>query len=176
MAEGSPGFVVTTLCRLLGQAVLREDSPGEEYASGRAHAAGFDIVVDGAVEIRAALDRIATDATGALDEPGRAFGPLYTKLNRDFLDEPGFDRFRNILRGCILDNWPIAAGEVVLGEVVPQRRLHSLRTASLETGIGVRALEPFLIEAGALREGDPRPDTPIYKWRSRQDSNLQPFA
>ena len=154
-----PVFVVTTLCRLLGQAVLREDSPGEEYASGRANAAGFDIVVDGAAEIRTALDRIATDATGALDEPGRAFGPLYTKLNRDYLDEPGFDPFRNILRGCILDNWPIAAGEVVLGEVVPQRRLHSLRTASLEAGIGVRALEPFLIEAGALREDDPRPDS-----------------
>ncbi|NYS26866.1 TniQ family protein [Rhodobacteraceae bacterium 2376] len=154
-----PVFVVTTLCRLLGQAMLKVSSPGEEYASGRAHAAGFDIVVDGAVEIRAALDRIATDATGALDEPGRAFGPLYTKLNRDYLDEPGFDPFRSILRGCILDNWPIAAGEVVLGEVVPQRRLHSLRTASLEAGIGVRALEPFLIEAGALREGDPRPDS-----------------
>lgn len=153
-----PVFAVTTLCRMLGQALLQQDAPEDDSVSGNIHAAGFAVVVAGEVAIRAALDRIATDATGALDEPGKAFGQLYTKLNRDYLDEPGFEPFRNILRRCIIDNWPIGAGEMVLGDVVPQRRLHSLRTASLETGIGVRVLEQFLIEAGALREHDPRPD------------------
>ncbi|WP_439561558.1 TniQ family protein [Roseinatronobacter sp.] len=152
-----PVFVVTTLCRLLGQAVLREDSPGEEYASGRIHAAGFEIVVDGAAEIMAALDRIATISTGAWDEPQKAFGPLYTKLNRDYLHESGFDPFRNILRDCILDNWPLGPGDVVLGEAVRERLLHSLLTAKKETGIGTTVLEHFLTEAGAIRPNDPRP-------------------
>jgi hypothetical protein len=45
----------------------------------------------------------------------------------------------------------------VLGEVVSERRLHSLVTASKETGVGPSVIEQFLVEAGALPEQDDRP-------------------
>jgi hypothetical protein len=154
-----PVFVVTTLCRMLGQALLQQDAPEDDSVSGSIHAAGFDVVVAGEAAIRAALDQIAANATGALDEPGKAFGPLYIRLNRDYLQDQGFDPFRQILRDCILDHWPLAPGEVVLGEALPQRRLHSLRTAAVETGIGAKVLEHFLIEAGAIAADDPRPQS-----------------
>jgi hypothetical protein len=45
----------------------------------------------------------------------------------------------------------------VLGEVVSQRRLHSLVTASRDIGVGAALVEQFLVEAGALPKQDKRP-------------------
>jgi hypothetical protein len=118
---------------------------------------GFDVAIQGDAIIRANLDQIAANATRSSDEPGTVFGPLLTQLARDYLKEEGFDRIRDILRECILDHWPKAAGDVVLGEVVPERRLHSLTTAASETGIGAGVLQHFLIETGALGKNDDRP-------------------
>lgn len=113
----------------------------------------------GTEAIRTALDHLASRATGALDEAGKAFGPLYSRLNRDYLNDPGFDLFRNIMRDCILENWPIGPGETVLGQVVAERRLHSVTTAAKEAGIGTKVLEHFLVEAGAIAADDPRPQS-----------------
>jgi len=152
-----PVFTVTTLCRLLGQALLKDNTAEDDSASGGIHAAGFNVAVRGEAAIRDALDQIAAMATGAWDEPQKAFGPLYSRLNRDYLKEPGFDAFREILRDCILENWPLAAGEMVLGKPLPERRFHSLITAARETGIGPRVLAHFLTEAGAIPLNDLRP-------------------
>lgn len=154
-----PVFVVTTLCRLLGQTLLKQESVEDECMSGNAHAVGFDVMKIGERSMRDALDQIAALATDAQDEPSKTFGPLYTRLNRDYVKEPDFDPFRNILRECILDHWPFAGGDVILGEVLPQRRLHSLRTASSEAGVGTKVLENFLIETGAIGRNDPRPES-----------------
>lgn len=151
-----PVFVVATICGLLGQAISKEKDQEDVGISGENYAAGFDVVVAGEKAIQRAFNKIAANATERSDEPGRVFGPLYTKLNYDYLKEQKFDPFRKILRECILRHWPIASGELVLGEVLPQRRLHSLRTAALEAQIGVAVLEPFLIEAGALKANDRR--------------------
>lgn len=67
-----------------------------------------------------------------------------------------FDLFRRLLRECILSVWPVGAGETVLGEVQPERRLHSLYSAARDCCVTEELLEPFLIEAGALTQGDPR--------------------
>jgi hypothetical protein len=155
--KGQPLFAATTFCRLLGQAVLRGEEREDGQSRDGVHAAGFDVARHGEAVLREALDRIAASATGHLDEPNKAFGPLYPGLNRDYAGEKGFARYTAILRACILDHWPIAAGETVLGEVVPERHLHSLVTASREIGVGVGVIEQFLIEAGALPEQDDRP-------------------
>jgi hypothetical protein len=152
-------YVVTTLCRLLGLALLKEDTQEDEQVSDQAHATGFDVAVAGQAVIRSALEHLAARATGALDEAGKAFGPLYSRLNRDYLNDSGFDPFRDILRDCILKNWPIGPGETVLGRVVPKRRLHSVTTAATETGIGTKVLEHFLVEAGAIAADDQRPQS-----------------
>lgn len=154
-----PVYVVTIICRLLGQALSRGEGQEEGSVSGSAHSAGFDALVAGEEALCATLDQIAASATGAADEPGKAFGPLYKSLSRDYLREPGFDLFRKLLRECILDHWPIASGETVLGEILPGRRLHSLTTAAQETGTGAKVLEHFLIDVGALRADDPRPNS-----------------
>ncbi|WP_323042269.1 TniQ family protein [Gemmobacter sp.] len=154
-----PVYVVTIICRLLGQAMLKEDAREDDQVSDRIHAAGFDAAVVGQAAFRTALDHLAAQATGALDEAGKAFWPLYSRLNRDYLNDSGFDPFRDILRECILENWPIAPAEMVLGQVVPERRLHSVTTAAKEIGIGTKVLEHFLVEVGAIAADDPRPQS-----------------
>lgn len=150
-------FAVTTICRLFGHALLRDKVSDDSPSSGSVHAAGFKVIAGGADATRKALDQIAATATGHLDEPKKAFGDLYSGMARDYLNETAFDPFRDILRDCILDHWPISAGERLLGWELPERRLHSLVTAAKETGVGVQVLEYFLIEAGAISAGDRRP-------------------
>ena len=152
-----PVYVVTVICRLLGQALLKEDADEDGEVSDRIHATGFDAAGAGKGAFRTVLDHLASRATGALDEAGKAFGPLYSRLNRDYLSDPGFDAFRDILRECILENWPVAPGEMLLGQVVPERRLHSVTTAAAEIRMGTQVLEHFLIEAGAIKADDPLP-------------------
>lgn len=154
-----PIAVVTTFCRLLGATLMKQELSEEGEVSCSAQAAGFDVAVKGKAAIRAALDHIAIAAIGAHDEPSKTFGPLYTQLARDYLHESDFGPFREILRECILNHWPKAPGDVVLGHVVPERRLHSLTTAAIEIGIGPNVLECFLVEAGALKKGDNRPNS-----------------
>jgi hypothetical protein len=48
------------------------------------------------------------------------------------------------------------AGDTILGQVQSERRLHSLYTAARDLVTSEALLEPFVIEAGALRAGDPR--------------------
>lgn len=157
--KGQPLFASTTFCRLLGQAALVVHAVEDGPVHGACHAAGFDIARRGETAIREALDKIAAAATGHLDEPNKAFGVLYPALNRDYAEEKGFARFRRILRECVLDHWPIAPGKVLLGEVVTERRLHSVATAAKEAGVGAQVIEPFLIEAGAIARQDDRPQS-----------------
>lgn len=156
-------YAATTFCRLLGSELVRlDDEDADQDDFRRLHAArakGFEITSQGEPAIRSALDALARRADGILDEPRKAFGKIFSKLREDYAEEKDFDPFREILRECILDAWPVAAGEDVLGEVVRERRLHSVLTASREVGIGTALLSLFLTEAGAIAPNDPRPNS-----------------
>lgn len=155
--KDQPLFAATTFCRLLGVALRPAHLRDVDRADGADHAAGFDVARRGETAIRAALDRIAASATGHHDAPGKTFGPMHLCLARDYLREPGFALFGRILRDCILDHWPIAPGETLIGEVVAERRLHSVATAAREVGVGVEVIEQFLVEAGAIPGAGDRP-------------------
>jgi hypothetical protein len=60
-------------------------------------------------------------------------------------------------------------GETLIGEVVAERRLHSVATAAREAGVGVEVIEQFLLEAGAIPEGSDRPS-------SREVFEARPYA
>lgn len=167
--KGQPLFAATTFVRLLGQALLQSDEINHSQTVGAAHAIGFDIARHGETAIHKALGRMALAATGHLDEPNKAFGAMYPALSKDYLEEDGFDQFRRVLRECILDHWPVAPGGVILGEVVTERRLHSVVTAAREIGVGAEVVEHHLIDAGAILESDERP-------RSRKTFEAKPYA
>jgi hypothetical protein len=150
-------YAVTTFWGLLGRAIVKDGRLEKGGPTGLFNAMGFDAAVESPTALRRALDRIATTTIGHRDEPHKAFGLLYSRMSERYVNEPAFDRFRHLMRDCIIDHWPIATGEIVLGEVLPERKFHSLKSAARETGVDEKVLEHFLVEVGALSVEDPRP-------------------
>ena len=153
-------YAASIFCKLLGAELLRLEGLSSESDVSNlrsAQAKGFAVAKQSEIAITSALETLASHADGHSDEPKKAFGKLYSDLNTLYLEKQEFAPFRQILRDCILSIWPIATGETVLGVRQQERRLHSIHTASKETGIGTFLLEQFLIEIGAHKENDPRP-------------------
>ena len=143
-------LAVTIFLKRLGEAMARRGVANVHASTEHPHAIGYKAAVDGPAAARRSLDRIAATATGFMDEPSGVFGRLYSTFARDYVNDAAFAPFREILRECMLAHWPFGSNEVVLGEPLRERYIHSLTTASAETGIGVQLLEQFLTEAGAL--------------------------
>ena len=122
----------------------------------KAGAEGYGILVGGPVGIDAFLadlrrshDRGRAVANG----PQAWFGRLYTWLafnNRD----PGYGPLRDLITRHLADNVPLAPGQKVFGGEVAERRVHSLRTAFLETGVHPTRLRKILAFAGHLAADD----------------------
>ncbi|MHA3980094.1 TniQ family protein [Halovulum sp. GXIMD14794] len=150
----------TTVCRAFGSDLLRlnqeEDlSPREEPCAARA--LGFEVVRHGEDAIHRALDRLLVAESNEKAKPSGAFGTLYGLLSVDKRDDEQFDAFRDILREFILDTWPVATGQFVLGREVQERRLHSVGSAAQEAGMTPELVEQILVHSGALPEDDDRP-------------------
>lgn len=125
-------YPATAFCRLLGMELLRlqaDPGQGDIHRLRAAQQAGFAVARQGEAAISAAFMALVEASGAKREEPKAAFGHLHTKLRTDYAHDPAFDPFRHLLRDCILSVWPVAAGETVLGEVQPERRLHSLYSA-----------------------------------------------
>lgn len=153
-------YAATTFCKLLGtellrlQVLTRADGLTDDTT---ANIIGYNIACRGEGSIRNALNTLATFSGGHNDEPNKAFGQLYADLGRAHLNKADFAPFRKLLRECIIENWPVAAGEDVLGIIQEERQLHSIVSAAHETGIGAGLLEQFLEHARAISADDERP-------------------
>lgn len=146
-------------CRMFGHGILRDVNEDTDPMSHQhlACAAGFDVVTNGADAIKAMLAKLSFESDGIADGVRQTYRRMFTALDRRLRNEPAFDVFRDIVRDAVLDLWPLAAGESVLGHVLDQRRIHSVSTAATETRIRPDRLRPLLIEAEALAADDPRP-------------------
>ncbi|PZX10101.1 TniQ protein [Palleronia aestuarii] len=159
---GHPLYAGTTFCHLLGQALLRlgdHVDTEETEAQWIAHDLGFQVARGGETAIANALAHLAANTDHYNDLPNKTFKPLYHRLSTDLRDDPDFAPFRALMRDRILATWPMAAGDDVLGERLEVRRLHSLRSAAREIGVGSQFLEQFLVRHGAIAPDDDRPDT-----------------
>lgn len=156
-------YAATNFCRLLGAELSRLDpEPGQQsapeyFALRAAQASGFKVAAQGEAEIKAALDRLAEHAGASTDTAQKAFGQIFIKFRNDYKNDADFAQLRNIVRDSILENWAIAEGEEVLGEIVTERRLHSVYTAAKEVGTTKARLAQLLVEVGALTQDDTRP-------------------
>lgn len=141
-------FVATTMCGLLGS-ILAPRIPDCIDEICATQQAGFAVLSEGPDAYRDSLIHIAMRSGGRQFAPRRVFGKLYDALG-DYLGDEQFDLFRNILRDCILDTWPLAEGDLVLGQTVPRRTFHSPATAAHEIGVTVGLVGKFLVDAGAI--------------------------
>lgn len=141
----------TDVCDLLGRSLMRDTFPQlRDMKGGERHAAistAFDILSNGEEAFRAVLSEMQHGGGSPNDGPARRFGVLYGNLDR-YLTSPAYEPFRAILRDHIFQTWPIASGQAVLGEILPARRLHSVVTASKETGVPRDRLRAMLAANG----------------------------
>lgn len=147
-------FAAMRFCELLGTELRRMQSLTEDDRAAKA--LGFQFASKGPQAIQKAFGQIS-GVDGHPDVNRGAFGALFDKLEYVYRDDPGFDAFRALLREHVVRIWPIAAGEILLGQVLERRMVHSVLTASRETGLYTGLLDAALTEAGVFAQTDTRP-------------------
>jgi len=154
-------FAASRLCLHIGQQIIRHNIAGPFRTEGeeRPEVVGFNALREEPSRLPEVLNALAAAASDPGNGPKKAFGALHPMLNRDYADADEFAEFRNILSACIPNNWPHAPGDVVLGHVVKERRIHSVASAAKEIGVWEELLDRVLTENGAFCDGDQRPPT-----------------
>jgi hypothetical protein len=144
---------VTEVCEMIGATV--EQGPvfdvvgmtAEEWR--RAGAVGLAIASKGETALRDTLNGIAalSDTASGKAGPRAIYGRLYEWLA---YTTPVVDHgpIRALLREQILDTLAIDPYEVLLGERVAGRRLHSVHSLSEQTGLHRKRLRKILVQAG----------------------------
>lgn len=113
--------------------------------------AGYAVLSGGPDVIRKYLERVQQAHAAGQSSWGAKviFGKLYEFLghhNQDFAYEP----LRTLLRSHIVSTFAIPAGELVLGRKLDRRHLHSIHSASRETGLHPKPLRRKLLALGII--------------------------
>lgn len=117
----------------------------------RAWEAGFEVTSRGAEAIMGALEGLTIRgraSTRSFKGPQANLGRLYQWLA--FNEASGWRAgpIRDLVREHIIDNYNVAAGDVVLGEMVPRRRVHTAVSLHLATGINSRTARNLMADLG----------------------------
>lgn len=118
---------------------------------------GFDFTSCGEVGIRKALHQVqaAFRKTGGQPRHRNVFGRLYEWASSSKTAKHPGD-INRILREHMFNTVEMAAGEVLLGEALPERRLHSVASLAAEAGLHPSTLRNVLIAKGIVDREDPR--------------------
>lgn len=161
--SGQPLHAASVFCRLLGIALLRLeglklDDISESYEYSL-YERGFKAAHSGELAIRHALVSLHKLVETPQDGPKKIYPALYERLSNDLIDNPDYAEFRRILYEHLRETWPLGPGDELLGATIRERRLHSVTTASRETGIDPRRLRNLLIAAELLPKECDLPDS-----------------
>ncbi len=114
---------------------------------------GFQICKNGPRAISDVLGQIRIEGgrRSGRTGPQAAYGFLFNWLNYTRRAED-FGPLRDVVRDAIVDNFAIGPGEVILGEEVIQRRVHSVNSLVNATGINRFRLYRLMRKAGMIPE------------------------
>ncbi|KQW23203.1 hypothetical protein ASC80_07895 [Afipia sp. Root123D2] len=158
LLDGMPLHVAIAGCELFGAVATLGRMPNLKTLADnewrRAGAAGFDILNGGKSAVDTVLRGLQASypylRTGK-EGPQAVFGRIYQVLEFG-RDDPAYDPLRDLVGNFIRTRFPVGPGDVVLGKPVEQRRLHSIRTLSMETGLHPKRLRKLLEASRALPE------------------------
>ncbi|RYG87288.1 MAG: hypothetical protein EON59_07875 [Alphaproteobacteria bacterium] len=107
-------------------------SPAERFEVGRV---GHDILNEGEAGLRGLFTEFQRSSFFEANTSGllNTFGRIYVSMSQG--DDSAFDPLADVLRRHIIDTMPFGPGDVVLGQEVTERRLHSARTVAPELGV-----------------------------------------
>ncbi|QRM31344.1 TniQ family protein [Microvirga sp. VF16] len=117
-----------------------------------AGAEGFRIASGGEVGIRSFLSSLQEHFASTKGDwgPRMVFGRLYEWLAHESEDD-AYHPLRNIIQHHVIETMPIGPGEDIFGQEITVRRLHSIRSASLEIGAHPKRLRKLLHAAGHVK-------------------------
>ncbi len=150
-----PLYAAVKACEVIGAIATHGTRVKAEHLSSDqwhgAGAAGFEIASEGEDSIRAFLAGLQDHLTSTKGDwgPRLAFGRLYEWLAHES-DDPAYDPLRDIIRRHVVATMPLGRGDKVFGCEVRARQIHSVRSASLETGTHPKRLRKLLHAAGHI--------------------------
>jgi hypothetical protein len=154
--DALPWHAAAKVCETIGAvATLGRAAPIKTMSDAQwreAGGAGFDIASQGPAGIRAFFDDLRTTYPQGRSDPSGPqawFGRIHTWLTGSRLQ--GFDPLRDIVVEMVAEVSPVGPEDRLYGRpVVDHRRLHSIRTAALETGMHPKRLRRMLASAGVI--------------------------
>lgn len=112
---------------------------------------GLGVLLRGADAVEAALNGLRSSPGKPQDTPRSRYAPFYGWMgDSKHRDDPGMAPLMNVVREHVLANWPLPPGHLVLGFSLPERRLHSVRTASQEWDVHPKTLRKALAAEGLV--------------------------
>ena len=144
-------------CEMIGATLLHGLTFSHRALSSEdwreAGAYGFGIAREGVKAVMEALSRIADMSTTTAGQAGpkAVYGRLYEWLAYTS-PVPEFGPIRGLLRENILNTIVIEPDAVLLGERVESRRLHSVYSLSIKTGLHLQRLRKILVRSGLADE------------------------
>ena len=148
-------------CEMLGAAQMfgkrKALSSLTEADLATATDAGFTLLDAGPPTIVSFFEALRNDFGTPQDKHQARYGRLYQWMARGNGSNAAFTPLRDLFRQHILDTWPLDQGETALDYRLPERRLHSIRTASKTHGLHPKRLRRLLTDAGIICDTD-RPD------------------
>ena len=149
---GLPLHAVAKLSEVLGAVMLHGPKTALNSLSHsdwhRAGHTGFGALRDGEMSFWSALRMLQDKAICDRQILGAksTYGRLYDFLSADN-DDPAYQPVRDSMRSYLLANIAYGPGDLLFGSVVDRRILHSVRSASLETGLHPKRLKKMLVAA-----------------------------
>ncbi|MGO4738028.1 TniQ family protein [Bosea sp. 2KB_26] len=119
---------------------------------------GYEIASGGAVAIDAFLTELRLGASDRCHRPGPYswFGALYKWLLGEKGADPVYDPLRSIMTLNLVETAAFSSNITVFGKPLPDRKVHSVRSAAQETGIHPRFIRRVLdatgIAGGSIEE------------------------
>lgn len=151
--------VAAKFCEMLGAVSLFGRTPmltrlteAEWYGAGER---GFQIASAGKPSIRDFLSDLQRGAEKdrRANEGGQAcFGRLYQWALGSAV-HPAYDAIRDLIAEHLIETTALGPGDTLFGKSVERRRLHSVRTAHLLTGVHPKPLRRALLDSGLLDPG-----------------------
>lgn len=139
---------------LLGSALSSEAAQrwGKHAEDTRAAnvARGLEAVLGGPGAIRAALQTLRDRFQVPNGGPQACYQPLYEAMRGASAAEDAIAPFREIFREHLLESWAFGPGDLVLDTRLAARRLHSIRSATLEFGLHAATVRRAFAGAGLI--------------------------
>ncbi|MEJ0052122.1 MAG: TniQ family protein [Methylovirgula sp.] len=151
-------FAAARTCEMIGVVVEFGRTPNLNSFTDddwhRAGITGFDIAAGGEASVWSLLSDLQTSYNykDAHEGPQAYFGRLFQWLAFG-TQYPEYSPVRDLMRRHIIESSPVGPGDIILGKPVEKRVIHSVITASQESGAHPKRLRKLLVAAGIIPPG-----------------------